>query len=262
MVATLKRRWFQFRLRTLLIVFLVLSLPLSWFAVRMESTRKQREAIAAIRKAGGRVHIEGTLWSAPDWVRAVSGDGYYVDIAVGSPDADFGDEEAKYFKDLPNLRGLQLGGLQITDAGLENLRGMPHLWKLYLNDAKITDAGLKHLAGLSGLRMLVIGGMPVTDTGLAHLKGLTNLEDLMLRDTLVTGAGLQNLKGLTKLKDLDLTGPAITDAGFEHLAALPNLKRLFLHRTGITDAGLEHLGRMTRPQYAMAGRDRDHGYWP
>jgi hypothetical protein len=48
-----KRRWFQFGLRTLLIAFLVLSLPFSWFAVRMESTRKQREAVEAIRKAGG-----------------------------------------------------------------------------------------------------------------------------------------------------------------------------------------------------------------
>lgn len=45
-------QWFQFRLRTLLIAILVLSLPLSWFAVRMERARRQREAIAAIRKAG------------------------------------------------------------------------------------------------------------------------------------------------------------------------------------------------------------------
>ncbi len=39
-----RRRWLQFRLRTLLIAILVLSLPLSWFAARMERALMGSEA--------------------------------------------------------------------------------------------------------------------------------------------------------------------------------------------------------------------------
>ena len=47
-----KRRFLQFRLRTLLIAVLVLSLPLSWFAVKMERARRQREAVEVIERLG------------------------------------------------------------------------------------------------------------------------------------------------------------------------------------------------------------------
>lgn len=53
-----RRRWFQFRLRTLLIAALVLSLPLSWFAWRMEKAKRQREAVQAIEKLGGEAYYD------------------------------------------------------------------------------------------------------------------------------------------------------------------------------------------------------------
>ena len=48
-----RRKWFQFRLRTLLIVVLVLSLPLSWFAWRMDRARRQWETLEEIERLGG-----------------------------------------------------------------------------------------------------------------------------------------------------------------------------------------------------------------
>ena len=65
------RRWFQFRLRTLLIVVLVLSLPLSWFAVRMERARRQRAAVEAVSELGAIVYydweIDYSLPGDPIW---------------------------------------------------------------------------------------------------------------------------------------------------------------------------------------------------
>ena len=234
------RRWFQFRLRTLLIGVLVLSLPLSWFAVRMERARRQRVAIAAIRRLGGRVHYE-TMSSAPEWARDVLGVHSFLDIAIASPTAAFGDDEAKCFKDLPDIRGLQLGDVQITDAGLENFRGLTHLWKLYLNKMEITGTGLKHLKELPGLRMLVFVGTPVTDSGLQHLGGLPSLEILVLYDTEITDAGLATLRELPGLKSLKLRGPDITDAGLEYLKGLSKLEFLMLWNTKITPEGVNDL---------------------
>ncbi len=48
-----RRRWYQFRLRTLLVFMLLVCVGLSWFSVKMDQARKQREAVEAIRKAGG-----------------------------------------------------------------------------------------------------------------------------------------------------------------------------------------------------------------
>ena len=53
-----RRRWFQFRLRTLLIAILLLSLPLSWFAVRLNKVRKQELTIKEIYRLGGVVSCE------------------------------------------------------------------------------------------------------------------------------------------------------------------------------------------------------------
>jgi hypothetical protein len=48
-----RRRWFQFRLRTVLLGTVVLCLPLGWLSVKLERTRRQRRAVSAITNAGG-----------------------------------------------------------------------------------------------------------------------------------------------------------------------------------------------------------------
>lgn len=46
-------RYFQFRVRTLILSVLVLSLPLSCLAVVVDRARRQREAVEAIEQLGG-----------------------------------------------------------------------------------------------------------------------------------------------------------------------------------------------------------------
>jgi hypothetical protein len=81
---------------------------------------------------------------------------------------------------------LGLGKTQITDDGLEQIKGLKNLRKLHLENTNITDAGLVHLKDLSELRYLNLYGTKVTDAGLAHLKGLKNLRKLYVWQTQVT----------------------------------------------------------------------------
>ncbi len=74
------RRWFQFSLRTLLLFVLLVSLSLSWFAVKRQQATRQEKAVEAIRKAGGNVAYDyynlfrtrrfGNHWPGrPAWLR-------------------------------------------------------------------------------------------------------------------------------------------------------------------------------------------------
>ena len=86
------------------------------------------------------------------------------------------------------------GGDQVTDAGLEHLKGMTKLVELYFEGQKITDVGMAHLQGLVNLENLNLRRTQITDSGLVHLKGLTKLEKLYLFNTKVTDAGINKLQ--------------------------------------------------------------------
>ncbi len=51
-------RWFQYSLRTLLIVVTLFAIPCSWLAVKRQQAKREREAAAEIVKLGGVVHYD------------------------------------------------------------------------------------------------------------------------------------------------------------------------------------------------------------
>lgn len=53
---------------------------------------------------------------------------------------------------------------------LRRARGLTNLKKLDLGDIQVTDAGLVHLAGLTNLERLYLIRTQVTDAGLAELR--------------------------------------------------------------------------------------------
>ncbi|MEO2031090.1 MAG: leucine-rich repeat domain-containing protein, partial [Planctomycetaceae bacterium] len=149
---------------------------------------------------------------------------------------------------LPKAQEAAVAALKKT---FENLGGEVQLdrtgevFMVVLNDTQITDAGLEHVRGLTSLETLALDNTQITDAGLEHLKGLTSLDWLYLHNTQITDAGLERLKGMTSLTWIDISNTQITDAGLEHLSGLTSLEKLYLHHTQITDAGLEHLTGMT-----------------
>ena len=53
-----RRRWFQYSLRTLLVLVTVLCVFCVWLGLVSERARKQREAVAAIEAMGGVVYYD------------------------------------------------------------------------------------------------------------------------------------------------------------------------------------------------------------
>ena len=82
MTTTKPRRWFQFRLRTLLVLMLLFGLVIGWLVVPIQRVRRQRAAAEAIKQLGGEV-----LWSSnavPEeslgrvWLRKLLGNDFFV----------------------------------------------------------------------------------------------------------------------------------------------------------------------------------------
>ena len=55
LVALVFRRPFQFSLRSLLLLVVVVAIPCSWLATEMKAAREQHAAVEAIKKLGGLV---------------------------------------------------------------------------------------------------------------------------------------------------------------------------------------------------------------
>jgi Leucine-rich repeat (LRR) protein len=250
-----KLRWYQFSLRTLFILTALVAVVCSWFAVKLQEAKKQRETVQAIEKLGGSVHYnffdDGTgniiqpAPVGPAWLRNLLGHDFFDNVRiVNLNDSKDADAALRLLKDLPQVRNLVVAGLHVSDAGLADIDSLPQLTSLGVGNCGVGDDGVAHLKGLKQLKWLCLDNMGLSDQGLKHLEGLDQLEYLNLGMTHTTDAGLKHLKGLSHLRNLVLNNTEITDAGLECLRQLKQLEDLFLAQTQITDAGLEHLAKM------------------
>ena len=92
-LAALVFRWrFQFSIRSLLVLTLVVAVACSWLAVEREQARKQRVAVEAIEVIGGTVAydyeldpngrpIPNATPPGPTWLHELLGDNLFVDVA-------------------------------------------------------------------------------------------------------------------------------------------------------------------------------------
>jgi len=279
-VCVLLRRRFQFGVRSLLVLVVVVSIPLGWFAWEMQEARRQREAVGGILAAGGFFARDYQLDeygqfievqpSAPTWLRTVLGEDFFCEVWMGGcQKPEFGDDNVKHVRELTHLRLLYLDLTQITDSSLEHVkemseldtlglghtqitdRGVGHLKqmktveRLFLNNTQITDRGLEHVKELTKLEELSLDGTQITDDGLKHLKEMPELRNLHLGDTQITDRGLRHLKGMTRLTRLSLHGTKISDTGLAELKGMTSLQVLKINQTLVTDAGLEHVRELT-----------------
>jgi Leucine-rich repeat (LRR) protein len=82
----------------------------------------------------------------------------------------------------------------LDDGDLASIARLRKLQYLEVGNNEITDNGVEHLRGLTELRYLDIGSTEVTDSGLAHLVGLRSLRYLSVLDTHVTAVGVERLQ--------------------------------------------------------------------
>src|SRR6185369_13064431 len=126
MTARPKRRWYQFSLKTLLVVLTLLCLgPGGYVVYEHGRARAQKGAVEAIEKLGGKVRYDPVRW--PALRQILRGDS------------------------LGNVYWLDLTGIEDVDACLVHLDGLPGLRQLSLSGKPVTDANLVRLAGLKSL---------------------------------------------------------------------------------------------------------------
>ncbi|MGO8688792.1 MAG: leucine-rich repeat domain-containing protein [Thermoguttaceae bacterium] len=249
-VAVLFRWRFQFGIRALLVLTLVVAILCSWLATETKQARKQRTAAQAVVDAGGNVMYDyqrnrydvTSQPPTPARLRKLLGDDFFVSVAaVDFSSVGVSDDELACIEGLNRLPKLVLTGTEVGDAGLKHLEGLTQLQALYLGRTNVSDAGLAHLKGLTRLRELSLFHTRVGDAGLERLEGLAQLHYLKLDWTKVGDAGLEHLKGLSRLEVLYLGYTKVSDAGLPRLKGLTKLRVLDLYGASVTKAGVQRL---------------------
>ena len=131
-------RWFQFSLRTLLVVVTLICVgPGGYLAYEQRLARREDEAATTLRMVAG-----NELYTRPQWLRTL--------LARRSAG---------------HVVGVGLRSRETQDADLAPLGEFSQLVWLHLADTKVTDQGLVHLTGLTKLESLRL-----TDVGVKELQ--------------------------------------------------------------------------------------------
>ena len=116
-VALVFGRRFQFSLRSLLVLVVVVALPCSWLAVEMKNAKRQEQTIQAIEGTGGHVYYDcecddsGILRlaaepAAPGWLLHLFGKDQFATVVQAVVDSELG---LDCTKDLHGLQFLLVG---------------------------------------------------------------------------------------------------------------------------------------------------------
>ena len=274
----IRRPWRRY-LRPTVCAFMVLVLLVgAWLGWMVRTARIQRDAVAAIERAGGGV-LYSWEWKIgrlipfgkpkwPRWLVQRLGADYFGHVVIvsladmrNSWDLEFCllQREAGggvsviglgnnlgYVPLDPVQRRVEDPGedLVVREEAMKHLGALTSLEELELQSARVDDTALAHLKDLTNLRWLNLTETSAGDATLAHLRRCTRLLDLRLKRTRITDGGIVYLKGLTRLRSLNLDDTRITDAGLVHLKGLANLRVLRLDGTEVTDAGVQGLQKV------------------
>jgi predicted Ser/Thr protein kinase len=247
-----------------------------------------RSVAAWVLQKGGGVLV-GVDGKPPLWIQGATaqlpqGPIQLTGIALVLSDVRWSDLREQ-LRDLSAVGTLDLLGVQLTDADLEQLASLPLLKKslqtlrvgspifssaglaclkqfdqlnwLEIHMHDITTGGMRHLGAIATLAQLLLFA-PVSDDGLRELRG-RKLTRLAITSDKVTDAGLEHLRDMP-LVMLTMDKCAVTDAGLAHLKAWPELRSLALINTKVTDAGLAMVAALPKVvQLSLTGPFTDKG---
>jgi hypothetical protein len=279
-VAPRRRRWLQFSLRSLFIVFTILII---WLGAWIQRAREQELAIKAIQRqcdiltvwyddqfanetgngsgyggtpgagAGGVViDLRRKSW-IPAFVQARFGKDFFHDaISVAFTGAR---DQNELFQQAARLRHIEqlTPHVSVRDEDITRIAGLSRLKRLDLMDPspELTDKALEVLVQMPSIEALSIYDASITDQGLAALANMPQLKELTIGHGPIpisrfhiTDEGVAHLESLTNLVCLDLDCPTLSGEGIRHLAKLTKLSRLKLNGCRITDNDLRQLASL------------------
>lgn len=211
-----------------MLAVLLVSVVMSWFAVRMERARKQRRAVAAITRLGGTVVYDQEV------VRFSRGT-TQIDIPVGvsiALDFDFRVPKAMVNDhSIVDLTALSQNKLQLAAAKPGTTQVA--IWDVEENVHQFNVTAARERKGSLAERVGQL--LHLVD----HL--FSSVHDVDLGEEPVTDADLVVLHELPELVVLNLSGSRVTDNGLKHLECFSSLRVLYLTRTRVSSEGVKRL---------------------
>lgn len=217
-----RRRWYQFRLRTLLILFTIAAVAMAFFSQKIRQQYREQAVIEWVQKMQGTASFEyGDYLDDYDYDNSWQSWTHTQTFIMTGSALDL--EEVGYWQRWTGLwtpgpvKGVELGrqlpidSTKATITDISRLAQLPELEHLTLDNTDVHD--LTPLAELTALRLLRLQGTKVTD--LTPLANLDNLRILYLMDTPVED--LSPLHELSNLEVVILDRAPVTD---EQVAAL------------------------------------------
>jgi hypothetical protein len=243
-----KRRWWQYSLRTFLILLTALCL---WLGSKTEGVRKQRHTVRLVKSMGGESAFDyeydedasaATTPKSPPGpapLRMLLGDDYFAELVLVRV-SSVSDDDVRLVTEQPTIRHLSVTG-GITDDGLESICRLARLESLELHQGRVTGAGIAKLSALTRLRSLAINDMSISEEAARQIGRLITLERLSLANTRLTSKLVRHLNRLGKLSTLDLSGTLVGDEGLQDLSPLGQLKLIRLDGSMASPEGIKKL---------------------
>lgn len=226
-------RWFQYGLRTALLVMFVSACGGAWISNHVSRCRREQDAIARLMTPR---------------------DGRSFAFLYASPfaAADVPGEMDVFFEGGPRWLTRWLGvdmfrvaiSLNCYAAGNSFSYGADENGTIQISrtyPSGIQDSEMPLVARFRHLRHLSLEAQGITDEGLAFLAKLRDLRSLNLSQTAITDTGVVALAQLTGLKALDLSRTDVSDRSLSILARFHNLESLNLVLTRMTPDGVAKL---------------------
>lgn len=256
-------QFFQFGLRTLLMLMLATGLGMGIYRSYIAAGIKQREAGLELTKKNVALQWEAVK---PVWLRNVLATFFDEEvlrqcIAIDAEGCNLRNEDLVHLRPMTEVRHLYLAGNWFDDQGLRSLTPLKKLERLSLWRTKISDEGLRHLAQLHSLQVLDVHSPTYADNRRLHYGTAIprDSESVLHRPELVSNANpkltsqcLQHLAGLPNLQTLIFSFP-LDDEGLQRISAMPKLRVHSLLLDKVTDAGLTLLPRFPDLEFLIIG---------
>ena len=177
------KRLFQVRLRTLLVLMLIVALGAVWYGREWREEHRRHAAIQHLMARGAAVRIVPSLRGATADIA------FRVDAMVDPAAMNQGSnylwteltlEDFEQLRLVPRLTSLSLEGIPLTPESLAGIATLDNLERLDISHASLDDEGLQALAPLTKLRELNLEATQVTDAGVQRLTAA--LPNLVVND--------------------------------------------------------------------------------
>lgn len=267
---SLLRNALQFRLRTVLLVQLLIAGLLACLAEEIRARRRQAAIANDLHQELQRLHaVAGDISFAPPGptrlskssvARSLFGKSYFGRPTSALVFLDGGYEGADQdvtatisrIGALPSLEFLRLDLPDIREINLHPLRTLKRLKYLSLAQTRIPPRGLGFIRSLPALEYLDLHDTGLTDAE-AHVIGkCILLERLSVSDTEIGDPTLEEIGKLKHLRSLFVSGTKISGDGLKHLRGLTQLEYIDISGTKVDGAGARHLAAIGRLQTLVA----------